>query len=248
MMKRLLSVFIFVVVSISVHASVGTDGYPVRGRVIDHLSRQPIAYAAVFIEGQPEKGATTDSLGVFVIERVRPGIYRLNASYIGYKTVATPEYSVSATTPFIEIEMEEDPTQIEAVTVTLPTFRRSAESPISRQVIGLREIEKSPGSNRDISRIVRSYPGVSFSPIGYRNDLIVRGGGPSENRFFMDGIEIPNINHFATQGASGGPVSIVNSDLVREINFYTGSFPAAYGTAIVKSRPSKRRSEPPRCR
>lgn len=232
MMKRLLSVFIFVVVSISVHASVGTDGYPVRGRVIDHLSRQPIAYAAVFIEGQPEKGATTDSLGVFVIERVRPGIYRLNASYIGYKTVATPEYSVSATTPFIEIEMEEDPTQIEAVTVTLPTFRRSAESPISRQVIGLREIEKSPGSNRDISRIVRSYPGVSFSPIGYRNDLIVRGGGPSENRFFMDGIEIPNINHFATQGASGGPVSIVNSDLVREINFYTGSFPAACGGAL----------------
>ena len=67
---------------------------------------------------------------------------------------------------------------------------------------------------------------MSFSPVGYRNDLIVRGGGPSENRFFMDGIEIPNINHFATQGASGGPVSIVNADLIREINFYTGAFPA----------------------
>ena len=100
------------------------------------------------------------------------------------------------------------------------------------QVIGMREIEKSPGSNRDVSRIVRSYPGVSFSPIGYRNDLIVRGGGPSENRFFMDGIEIPNINHFATQGATGGPVSIVNSDLVREINFYTGSFPADRAGAL----------------
>lgn len=85
---------------------------------------------------------------------------------------------------------------------------------------------KSPGGNRDISRIVRAYPGVSFSPIGYRNDLIVRGGSPSENRFYMDGIEIPNINHFATQGASGGPVSIVNADLIREISFYTGAFPA----------------------
>ena len=74
--------------------------------------------------------------------------------------------------------------------------------------------------------------GVAFSPVGYRNDLIVRGGGPSENVFFMDGIEIPNINHFATQGASGGPVSIVNSDLVREINFYTGAFPADRAGAL----------------
>ena len=99
-------------------------------------------------------------------------------------------------------------------------------------MIGLREIEKSPGANRDVSRIVRSYPGVSFSPVGYRNDLIVRGGGPSENVFYMDGIEIPNINHFATQGASGGPVSIVNADLVREISFYTGAFPADRAGAL----------------
>lgn len=100
------------------------------------------------------------------------------------------------------------------------------------RVIGLQEIEKSPGANRDVSRIVRAYPGVSFSPVGYRNDLIVRGGSPSENRFYMDGIEIPNINHFATQGASGGPVSIVNADLVREITFYTGAFPANRSGAL----------------
>lgn len=100
------------------------------------------------------------------------------------------------------------------------------------RIIGLQEIEKSPGANRDVSRIVRSYPGVSFSPIGYRNDLIVRGGSPSENRFYMDGIEIPNINHFATQGASGGPVSIVNADLIREITFYTGAFPANRSGAL----------------
>lgn len=100
------------------------------------------------------------------------------------------------------------------------------------QIIGLGEIEKSPGGNRDISRIVRSYPGVSFSPIGYRNDLIVRGGSPSENRFYMDGIEIPNINHFATQGASGGPVSILNADLIREVQFYTGAFPVNKAGAL----------------
>lgn len=211
---------------------VSADGFSVRGRVIDRLTRKGIPYAAVVIDGQEEKGAATDSLGRFSIDNVRPGIYRLQASYLGYRDVITPEYSVSASTPFVEIEMDEDPSQLEAITVSPSPFRRPVESPVSMQVISLRDIEKSPGANRDISRIVRSYPGVAFSPVGYRNDLIVRGGGPSENVFFMDGIEIPNINHFATQGASGGPVSIVNSDLVREINFYTGAFPADRAGAL----------------
>lgn len=206
--------------------------YPLRGKVIDKQSRQPVAYANVFVTGIPGKGASTDSLGTFRIEQVPPGIYRFEASCIGYHTVSTPEYIVSASTPFIEIEMEEDANMLNTVVVTPSPFRRSLESPVSMRVIGLQEIEKSPGANRDVSRIVRSYPGVSFSPIGYRNDLIVRGGSPSENRFYMDGIEIPNINHFATQGASGGPVSIVNADLIREITFYTGAFPANRSGAL----------------
>ena len=206
--------------------------YPVSGRVIDRLSRQPVAYAAVVLAGEERKGTSTDSLGRFRLERVRPGIWRLAVSSVGYKSLLTPEYMVSAATPFLEIELEEDATQVEAVTVRPAPFRATAESPVGLQVIGVREIEKSPGSNRDVSRIVRSYPGVSFSPVGYRNDLIVRGGGPSENKFFMDGIEIPNINHFATQGATGGPVSIVNADLVQEISFYTGAFPADRAGAL----------------
>ena len=206
--------------------------YPVRGKVIDKNSRKPVAYANVTVTGLPGKGASTDSLGVFRIEQVPPGIYRFEATCIGYVTTSSPEYIVSASTPFIEIEMEEDANLLTAVVVTPSPFRRSIESPVSMRVIGLQEIEKSPGANRDVSRIVRAYPGVSFSPVGYRNDLIVRGGSPSENRFYMDGIEIPNINHFATQGASGGPVSIVNADLVREITFYTGAFPANRSGAL----------------
>lgn len=206
--------------------------YSVHGKIIDKQSRKPVAYANVFVTGIPGKGASTDSLGIFRIEQVPPGIYRFEASCIGYHTMSTPEYIVSASTPFIEIEMEEDANLLTTVVVTPSPFRRSIESPVSMRVIGLQEIEKSPGANRDVSRIVRAYPGVSFSPIGYRNDLIVRGGAPSENRFYMDGIEIPNINHFATQGASGGPVSIVNADLIREITFYTGAFPANRSGAL----------------
>ena len=208
------------------------ETYALGGRVIDRLTRRPVAYAAVVLAGQEQKGASTDSLGRFRIERVKPGIWRLAVSSVGYKSVTTPEYMVSAATPFIEVELEEDAERLEAVTVRPSPFRATVESPVSLKVIGLQEIEKSPGSNRDVSRIVRSYPGVAFSPVGYRNDLIVRGGGPSENRFYMDGIEIPNINHFATQGATGGPVSIVNADLVREISFYTGAFPADRAGAL----------------
>lgn len=214
------------------NAMIAPVTYSVRGKVIDRQSRQPVAYANVFVAGIPGKGASTDSLGTFKIEQVPPGIYSLEASCIGYQTVSTPEYIVSASTPFIEIEMEEDANLLNTVVVVPSPFRRNIESPVSMRIIGLQEIEKSPGANRDVSRIVRAYPGVSFSPVGYRNDLIVRGGSPSENRFYMDGIEIPNINHFATQGASGGPVSIVNADLVREITFYTGAFPANRSGAL----------------
>lgn len=222
--KHILLTLSLLLCNVCIHAT--TVDYSVRGKIIDKQSRQPVAYANVVVVGIPGKGASTDSLGMFRIEQVPPGIYRFEATLIGYKSAVTPEYVVSASTPFIEIEMEEDENMLAAVVVTPSPFRKTVESPVSMRIIGLQEIEKSPGGNRDISRIVRAYPGVSFSPIGYRNDLIVRGGSPSENRFYMDGIEIPNINHFATQGASGGPVSIVNADLIREISFYTGAFPA----------------------
>ena len=209
-----------------------SEDFQVRGRVIDKFSRQPVPNASVTVYGRTGQGASTDSAGVFCIEHVAPGICQLSVSCVGYKNALSPEYIVSAKLPSVEIELEENTSKLEEVTVTAGSFRRVKNSPVSLQIIGLGEIEKSPGGNRDISRIVRSYPGVSFSPIGYRNDLIVRGGAPSENRFYLDGIEIPNINHFATQGASGGPVSILNADLIREVQFYTGAFPADKGGAL----------------
>ena len=209
------------------------EDYDVRGRVIDKLSRRPVAYANVALYGHPGKGASTDTTGTFRIANVAPGIYQLSVTCVGYKNLLSPEYIVSAQLPPIELELEEDASQLAEVTIQgTSSFQRIKDSPVSLQIIGLGEIEKSPGGNRDISRIVRSYPGVSFSPIGYRNDLIVRGGSPSENRFYLDGIEIPNINHFATQGASGGPVSILNADLIREVQFYTGAFPVDKAGAL----------------
>ncbi|MCE8915205.1 TonB-dependent receptor [Bacteroides fragilis] len=203
----------------------------IKGTVIDKASRQPLEFINVLVLGLG-RGGVTDAEGHFNIGEVPPGIYRLQASAVGYKTILTPEYIVSTKNLTIQIETEENLTELEGVTVTASPFRRAPESPVGLRIIGLQEIEKSPGANRDISRIVQSYPGVAFSPAGYRNDLIVRGGSPSENRFYLDGVEIPNINHFSTQGASGGPVGIINADLIREVNFYTGAFPTDRGNAM----------------
>lgn len=228
-MKRLLSLLLFCNITISF--LLAQPVHQVKGTVIDKSSRQPLEFINVMIVGL-NKGGVTNAEGKFSIGQVPPGIYRLQASAIGYKTVTTPEYILSTRDLHIQIEMEENQTELEGVTVTASPFRRDIESPVSLRIIGLQEIEKSPGANRDISRIVQSYPGVAFSPIGYRNDLIVRGGSPSENRFYLDGVEIPNINHFSTQGASGGPVGILNADLIREVNFYTGAFPTNKGNAL----------------
>lgn len=177
-------------------------------------------------------GASTDANGNFLITQVPPGIYRLQASFLGYKTELTPEYRVNHVTPYVQIELEEENASLNEVVVAASPFQKVPESPVSLRVIGLQEIEKAPGANRDISKVVQNYPGVAFSPIGYRNDLIVRGGGPSENRFYLDGVEIPNINHFSTQGASGGPVGLIDADLIRSVKFYSGAFPADKGNAL----------------
>lgn len=205
--------------------------YQIKGVVIDKSTRQPLEFVNVLVVGLGI-GASTDANGNFLITQVPPGIYRLQASFLGYKTELTPEYRVNHVTPYVQIELEEENASLNEVIVTASPFQKVPESPVSLRMIGLQEIEKAPGANRDISKVVQNYPGVAFSPIGYRNDLIVRGGGPSENRFYLDGVEIPNINHFSTQGASGGPVGLIDADLIRSVKFYSGAFPADKGNAL----------------
>ena len=133
------------------------QGFTVRGRVVDKLSRQPVAYANVSLYGNPGQGASTDSLGQFRIEHVAPGIHQLSVSCIGYKNLLSPEYIVSAKLPPVELELEEEASQLAEVTVQAAApLRRIKERPVSLQIIGLSEIETSPGGNSEISRIVRS--------------------------------------------------------------------------------------------
>ena len=204
--------------------------YAIKGIVTDAFSGQPISYANVAIWNST-RGAVTDSVGRFEITEVQPGTYRLQSSFIGYKSFVTAEFQVTNKDIFIPIELEESSQSIEEVNIVATPFRKTAESPLGLRVIGFKEIETRAGGNRDISRVIQTFPGVA-STAAFRNDLMVRGGGPSENRFFLDGVEIPNINHFSTQGASGGPVGILNPDFIREVNFYSAAFPASKGNAL----------------
>jgi hypothetical protein len=203
----------------------------VRGRVFDAVSNEPLPFVNIVVAGT-STGTVSDLDGNFQITGLKSGFVRLQASFVGYKQAISPEIEISsARIANVEIPMQVTDQQIEEIKVTASPFRKTEESPVSLRTIGIGEIENSPGANRDVSRVIQSFPGVQSTP-AFRNDIIIRGGGPSESRFYLDGIEVPNINHFATQGASGGPVGILNADFLREVNYYSGAFPANRGNAL----------------
>lgn len=203
----------------------------IRGKVTDKLSNKPIAFANI-LENKTGKGVVTDDDGNFEIDGLMPGLYDITASFVGYTDVTVYEIQVSNSKPaLVNIELEEAAEQLSEVVVQASPFKKTEESPVSLRTIGVAEIQRNPGGNRDISKVLQSLPGV-VSPSSFRNDLIIRGGAPNENRFFLDDVEVPNINHFATQGASGGPVGLINVNFINEVDFYSGAFPANRGNAL----------------
>ncbi|MFY9150397.1 MAG: TonB-dependent receptor [Prolixibacteraceae bacterium] len=213
-----------------IHIS-GAQTAVLKGKITDAMSNESLPFVNVVISGT-SIGTVTDENGNFQFQNLTPGFIRLQASSVGYHDVLSAQIEVNnAKVSFLEIKMEKQDLQIDEVTVTASPFRKTEESPVSLKTIGIAEIEKSPGANRDISQVIKSFAGVLSSP-SFRNDIIIRGGGPSESRFYLDGIEVPNINHFATQGASGGAVGILNADFLREVNYYSGAFPADRGNAL----------------
>ncbi len=200
----------------------------ISGSVLESGTRQPVGFATVGIKDSTT-GTLTDENGRFRLEKLKPGLYNLQISSVGFQTKLLFEVEASNSKPTeLEIELQPSSQELNELTVTANPFVRKEESPVSVRTIGVDEIQRYPGGNRDISQVIQSLPGVGFAA-SFRNDILIRGGGPSENRFYLDDIEIPNINHFATQGAGGGPVGLINVDFIREVNFYSGAFPANRG-------------------
>jgi hypothetical protein len=219
-----IGVFLFSAILYSQHGEIS-------GRVFDKTNNEPLAFANVIVKGT-QNTATTDIDGRFLMTDLKPGFIILEVTYVGYHSAKSPEILISnAKQEFVEIPMEISGINLDEIEVIANPFQRTEESPLSLQKLGLSEIETSPGSNRDISRVIQSLPGVG-SGVSFRNDIIIRGGGPSESSFFLDGIQIPNINHFATQGSSGGAVGILNADFISSVDYYSGAFPANRGNAL----------------
>ncbi|MEZ4722248.1 MAG: TonB-dependent receptor [Flavobacteriales bacterium] len=223
-----LALLIFLLLPIS---QVFAQNAIIKGRVFDPINNEPVPFANVVIQGLGI-GSVTDIEGEYEINNLDPGLYNVEASSVGYKTATVFEVQTFNNKPvFVNIEMSEDSRMLEEVEITGSAFVKREEAPVSMRTIGVSEIERNPGGNRDISRVIQSLPGVA-SPPSFRNDIIIRGGAPNENRFYLDGIEVPNINHFATQGASGGPVGLINVQFIREVEFYSAAFPADRGNAL----------------
>lgn len=223
---------VFLIISLLTLGQLLAQNGIIRGRVSDATTNEGLPVAAVKIEGL-NKGTATDFDGNFEISGLEAGLYNVTISLLGYQTYTAYEVQVTNARPAIlDIRLEASSTKLQEVVVDAQArFDRNPESPVSLQTIGINEIQRNPGGNQDISRVIQALPGVASTP-NFRNDLIIRGGAPNENRFFLDGIEIPTINHFATQGAGGGPVGLINFNFIREVDFYTGAFPVERGNTL----------------
>ncbi len=227
-MKRITVFILTLTFTINVFSQVGI----IKGRIYDATNNEAIPFSNIFIEGT-DLGATSDYDGNFIITNVKPDIYRLTAKSLGYETRLTEEFQVlSGKTVFVDIPMNEKAVALQEVVVKSSIFERKEEAPVSLRKIGLSEIENSPGANRDIAKVIQNLPGVAAVPSANRNDLLIRGGASNEAKFYLDGIEIPNINHFATQGATGGTNGILNADFLREVEFYSSAFPSSKANAL----------------
>ena len=204
----------------------------IDGRVIDFETGLALEGATIKIE-ETNFFAYTDEKGNFQILDIPTASYNITASYIGFKSQTKFNIIVkSIGNPIIDFFLNPTSDLLDEIILTDSPFRTSIETPLSTQTFSATEIETYPGGNNDITRVIQSLPGISPSIGGFRNDVIIRGGGPNETVYYLDGIEIPNINHFSTQGSSGGPVGLINVSFINEVTLSTSSFGAEYDNAL----------------
>ena len=202
------------------------------GTVIDSESGLPLEGATVTVD-KSNFFAVTDQNGFFEIVDLPTTTYNITARFIGFKIQTKFNIIVkSAGNRSLDFVLSPMPDKLDEVILNESPFKTSIETPLSTQTFSAVEIETYPGGNNDITRVIQSLPGISPSVGGFRNDIIIRGGGPNETVYYIDGIEIPNINHFSTQGSSGGPVGLVNISFIKDVTLSTSSFGAEYDNAL----------------
>ncbi len=208
----------------------------ISGTVLVAGTDAPLVGAQVQLLGT-ERRAVADARGRFTITGVAPGIWRLQVRAIGYSPLVVPDLAVGSAKPAtVVVRLAPVAIDLGEVQVTASYFLPALSAATSTQAFTSEAIRRAPGVQEDVVRAIALFPGVGVTQPG-RNDLVVRGGAPFENLFLVDGIEVPNINHFGAQGSTGGPLSLINVDAVEGASFSTGGFAPRYGdrTASVTS-------------
>lgn len=227
-MNKLLSIFFLLFTSFLLGQNIGS----LNGRILDIQSQQPLPGATVLLEGTGI-GVVTDDEGYFIINDIPSKSYNIVASFLGYQNETLYNVIVkSVGNRPILFELEEVTETLDEVVIVRSPFRTTRDTPLSTQSFSAVEIETYPGGNNDITKVVQSMPGISPSIGGFRNDIIIRGGAPNETVYYLDGIEIPNINHFSTQGSAGGPVGMINVSFVRDVTLSSSAFGAEYDNPL----------------
>ncbi|SHJ14698.1 Outer membrane receptor proteins, mostly Fe transport [Hymenobacter daecheongensis DSM 21074] len=210
----------------------------ITGIVRDRATQQTLPGVTVVLEGT-QLGTGTDATGRYRLTGIPTGSYNLRASFIGYAPLLRANVQVnSGNANIIDLELSADAQQLGEVQVTANRATRvaTAETPLSVQRINTEEIKSNPGGNFDISKVIQTLPGVggggTGGTSGFRNDIIIRGGAPNENVYYLDGIEVPIINHFQTQGSAGGPTGILNVSFIEDVTLSTSAFNARYDNAL----------------
>ena len=209
----------------------------ITGKVLDKNTQQALEAVNIQVDGT-SRGTSTDSAGYFHITNIPVGTYSVLFSSLGYKTYTLYNIVItSGNESNYTIELEEEISTLSEIVVrgTTRTVKAATiETPLSVQKVTTEEIRSNPGGNFDISKVIQTLPGVGGGAGGgsFRNDIIIRGGAPNENVFYLDGIEVPVINHFQTQGSSGGPQGILNVSFIEEVKLASSAFDAKYDNAV----------------
>ena len=225
-------IIIFInVITLTIYAEAETKAGSIKGVVTDRDTKSPLIGTNITILNGIQ-GAASDMDGNYAINNLPVGSYTVQFKYLGYETVTKTDIIVkSDRITYLNIEMQMSAINSEEVIVTGGFFQASENEVTSATNFSYEEIRRAPGSAGDVSRILMSLPSVAKVD-DQRNSLIVRGGSPNENAFYIDNIEIPNINHFPTQGSSGGPLSLINVDFIQDVDFYAGGFSSLYGDKL----------------
>ncbi len=234
MKKKTLASILAIFLAVFSTANLLADEIPVgtiKGKVVDSETKSPLPGVSISIL-DTRNGTNSDPDGNFTINNIPVGTYSLRFNCIGFESSVKTDIIVKPKRiTFVQAHLGVSPVRTNEVIVTGGVFARQENEPTSTINFSAEEIRRSPGTAGDVSRILMTLPSVA-KVNDLSNSLVVRGGSPNENGFFVDNIEIPNINHYPVQGSSGGPIGLINVDFIQDADFSSGGFSSAYGDRL----------------